>query len=93
MFGSSSFPYTLSWLSLYTPDTVGFIVGGVMIAIFIMVIILWPYMYGYSQLLSEERLVKQKKSILWDLVLMKDIQSELDKEIEEMMLSSLMKKE
>lgn len=46
------------------------------------------YIAGLSILLTEKRKIANKKKVLWDLILMKDIQTELEKEIEQATLKA-----
>lgn len=89
---TSGFLYNLEWLSLYIPGNMAIFIVVLLWAILLIVILWGPYVYWYWLIRADERAIREKKSILWDLVLMKDIQTELDAEIEEMMLASLMKK-
>lgn len=89
---TASFLYHLEWLALYVPGNMA-IFTVLLLSVILLAGILWgPYLYGYALIRADEKAIREKKSILWDLVLMKDIQTELDAEIEEMMLASLMKK-
>ncbi len=89
----SGFIYQLKWLSLYSPGELAFVGVIIVVVILVTMILAGPYVYEYARVRWEERAILQKKEILGNLVLMKDIQSELDKEIEDLMLTSLMKKE
>ncbi len=48
------------------------------------------FLYGYGFFLIKEDASKlaERKKTLWDLILMKDIQTELEKEIEQAMLKA-----
>jgi hypothetical protein len=63
----------------------GLIIGVVCI---ILVRFIFLYSYGYKIVLREAYELKKKKETLSDLILMKDIQTELEKEIEQAMLKA-----
>jgi hypothetical protein len=50
--------------------------------------LLFLYGYGYKLVAIDMRDLKKKKETLSDLILMKDIQTELEKEIEKAMLKA-----
>jgi hypothetical protein len=71
-------------LLLYTPDIIHTIVA-LVLWIILSVVLYFVYMYsiGYVLIWKEKRAIENKKNILSDLILMKDIQSEMEKEIEQ----------
>jgi hypothetical protein len=85
----SQFPYILDNITLYTPTIIG-IVLWLIFSILSIVIMRYVFLYSYagSVLVHEQRKIESKKKVLGDLILMKDIQSELEAEIEKWMLKS-----
>lgn len=85
----SRFPYIFENTWLYVPSIGGIILG---IIILTLLAIFYRYMLLYVQwfkmLTKERKTIEGKKRILWDLILMKDIQTELEAEIEQSMLKS-----
>ena len=85
----SRFPYIFDNLWLYFPSTMAIILWIIFLSFFA---ILCRYMLLYVQwfkmLTKERKTIEGKKRILWDLILMKDIQTELEAEIEQSMLKS-----
>ncbi len=83
------FTYTYTNLDLYAPNIIAGIVG---IVAFIGILFVLRYIFlisiGAYMLFSEKKSLKKKKRILQDLILMKDIQTELEKEIEQATLKS-----
>lgn len=83
------FPYIWENLIQYAPDIVGMILG-----LFLLCALFWGsyYFFLYSRwyfiLRKEQKQLAKKKWVLSDLILMKDIQTELEKEIEQAMLKS-----
>lgn len=86
---SNLFPYILENLQLYSPDIIGIVVGMV-ISVICIICIYYIFLYGKVVILlrEEKEKIEKKKHILWDLILMKDIQTELETEIEKAMLKS-----
>lgn len=83
------FPYVLDNLKEYAPSMIEWIFG----AIFVTGLLFWIrliflYSYGFFQVRKDEGELKKKKETLSDLILMKDIQTELEKEIEQAMLKA-----
>ncbi len=85
----ASFSYNLGNLSLYTPSLltvlVGFLVG---VGIFVLLRMTFLYGYGFFLIRKDASDLAKKKHTLSDLILMKDIQTELEKEIEQAMLKA-----
>jgi hypothetical protein len=86
---TEKFPYLLENLSLYDPGMVEMIIGCIF-AVAAILLARWVFLYSYgwkvvSQDASE---LRKKKATLSDLILMKDIQTELEKEIEQAMLKA-----
>jgi predicted tellurium resistance membrane protein TerC len=82
------FPYILENLA-HTPGIVEMIVGMIFAVAFLLT--MWMvFYYGYGSILvwHDQREIRQKKETLTDLILMKDIQTELEKEIEQAMLKA-----
>lgn len=86
---SNLFPYILENLSLYNPEPIGMIVGivlGVVFSLGVYYVLL--YMKVLILVQQEQKAIEKKKHILGNLILMKDIQTELEAEIEKAMLKS-----
>lgn len=85
----SRFPYIIENLSLYIPDIIGILIGTILFLIFA-ICIRYIFLYGEAIkiLWIEKKQFEKKKHILSDLILMKDIQTELESEIEKAMLKS-----
>lgn len=83
------FPYILDNLDIYSPGIIEAILWCI-IALVIILTFRWIFLYTYGlKLVSEEASeLKKKKETLTDLILMKDIQTELEKEIEQAMLKA-----
>jgi hypothetical protein len=81
---STQFLYTITNLALYTPETMDIIlwIGSSMIFIVLMRY-LFLYQIGFATLYREAKTIAAKRHILEDLILMKDIQWEMEKEIEQ----------
>jgi hypothetical protein len=83
------FLYTLDNLFLYTPDIIHIIIGVVLSVIFLAALtFIYLYSVGYTVLWREKRALANKKNTLSDLILMKDIQTEMEKEIEQATLKA-----
>ncbi len=83
------FLYIIENLSLYSPDIIESIVA--LIFGFIFLASLWAlytYSVWYVLIWKEQRALANKKNVLGDLILMKDIQSEMEKEIEQATLKA-----
>lgn len=89
MNSSNLFPYILDNLNIYSPDIVGIIIG-VIFCLVLMISAYYALLYGKVAVLlwEEKKKIEKKKHVLWDLILMKDIQTELENEIEKAMLKS-----
>lgn len=85
---TSQFTYILENLD-YTPSLVIAIVSLFIacVSIFLMRYI-FLYSYGFLIVRSDAAIIEKKKRTLSDLILMKDIQTELEKEIEKAMLKA-----
>jgi hypothetical protein len=83
------FPYVLDNLDLYSPGIVEIIIGCVL-AVGCVVLFRWIFLYSYGWKIvrHDASELKRKKETLSDLILMKDIQTELEKEIEQAMLKA-----
>lgn len=82
------FIYNLSNVTLFQPSlTIGIV--GVILTILVAILVYFVYLYGYGAVIiyEEERLHEHKKSVLQELIVMKDIQTEIEKEIERAMLN------
>ncbi|MBP9779845.1 hypothetical protein KBD33_04470 [Candidatus Gracilibacteria bacterium] len=86
---SVQFLYIIENLYLYSPDIVHVIIA-IVIGIILPIVLRYTYLYsiGYAILWREKRMLQNKKNILSDLILMKDIQSEMEKEIEQATLKA-----
>lgn len=84
-----SFPYILENLSLYNPSIVGIIVWIILgIGFFIFIRMGFLYGYGFFLMREDAAALAGRKKTLGDLILMKDIQTELEKEIEQAILKA-----
>lgn len=84
----TQFPYILENLIVH-PGIIFSLIGclvGIMVCIAIRYSIL--YTIGALLIRTEQKNLEKKKHILSDLILMKDIQSEMEKEIEQAMLKA-----
>ncbi len=85
----SRFPYILDNIDLATPWLLEIIGGSILgLLLFVMCRYALLYIYGLNIFLAEKHKFESKKQLLWDLILMKDIQTELESEIEKAMLKS-----
>ncbi len=85
----SRFPYILDNIDITTPWFLEIGVGSILaLLLFVVCRYAFLYMYGLTLFLEEKHKFENKKHILWDLILMKDIQTELESEIEKAMLKS-----
>jgi hypothetical protein len=86
---SVQFLYIIQNLYLYTPDIIH-TVTAIVLGIAFPLILHFVYLFsiGYTILWREKRTLQNKKNILSDLILMKDIQSEMEKEIEQATLKA-----
>ncbi len=83
------FLYTLENILLYTPDWISVMAGTIIgiLALFLLRIS-FLYVHGFFLVHADAVALKKKKNTLGDLILMKDIQTELEKEIEQAMLKA-----
>ncbi|MBP6981714.1 hypothetical protein KBB25_02985 [Candidatus Gracilibacteria bacterium] len=83
------FTYILENLLLYHPTWITVSLG-IIIGVTILVILRMIFLYCTGLFLLHEDAIalKKKKNTLGDLILMKDIQTELEKEIEQAMLKA-----
>lgn len=86
---STEFLYTVGNLYLYHMGSVGLAVTIILASIFVVAIFYFISVFTYGDLLlrKEAQLLEHKKSVLQELILMKDIQTEIEKEIEKAMLN------
>ncbi len=86
---STEFLYTVGNLYLYHMGSVGLAVAIILASIFVVAILYFISVFTYGDLLlrKEAQLLEHKKSVLQELILMKDIQTEIEKEIEKAMLN------
>jgi hypothetical protein len=83
------FLYIIENLYLYNPDIIYSVIAIILWVIFLVVLrYLYLYGIGYIVLWKEKKALQNKKDILSDLILMKDIQSEMEKEIEQATLKA-----
>ncbi|MDP2103412.1 MAG: hypothetical protein Q8K26_00640 [Candidatus Gracilibacteria bacterium] len=96
-FSGYTFNYDPSNLGVfsYTFSLDNLILPAIVIAISIvycMIYVLMPYLYGYVILSEQEKAKNEKRQVIKDLVLMNEIQTELEKEIEQSLLNVAMTK-
>ncbi len=86
---STEFLYTISNLYLYHVGSVGVAIAIIIVCILFVVVCHFAFVFTYGDLLlrKEAQLLEHKKSVLQELILMKDIQTEIEKEIEKAMLN------
>lgn len=85
----TTFPYILDNLNLYSPSMLTILLWIIIgISLFIMIRMLFLYGYGFFLIREDASKLDERKKTLWDLILMKDIQTELEKEIEQAMLKA-----
>jgi hypothetical protein len=86
---TEKFPYILSNIYLHSPGVVEIAIGTIFaIACIMFIRFLFLYSYGARMVIQDAADLKRKKETLTDLILMKDIQTELEKEIEQAMLKA-----
>jgi uncharacterized protein (DUF2062 family) len=85
---STEFVYNIAYVTLFQPNTIMAIIGVVMVSI-IGVILQYIFLYALGAFIMrrERKTLEHKKKVLQELILMKDIQTEIEKEIEKSMLS------
>lgn len=86
---TTQFPYKLENLDLYVPWITDIVIATV---VFIVCLVAAYYVLLYSAwfflVLEESNTIRAKKKTLSDLILMKDIQSEMEKELEQASLKA-----
>jgi hypothetical protein len=90
---SNQFLYNYAYLELYTPtllDTGIAIVAGLVILFALRMFLLM--LYGFFAVRKDTRAIASKKNVLADLILMKDIQTEMEREIEQASLKATFQK-
>ncbi len=86
---NDKFTYIIENLSLASPTLVEMLLGVIIMSIFMVLIrYIFLYGYGYKLVYKDMKDLRKKKETLSDLILMKDIQTELEKEIEQAMLKT-----
>lgn len=83
------FPYILDNLMLHSP----WLLEGILWCVFAIICVIvfrwiFLYSYGWKVVRHDAQELRKKKETLTDLILMKDIQTELEKEIEQAMLKA-----
>ncbi len=86
---NEKFSYILENLSLTSISTIETIIG-IIVASMLVIGMRWVFLYSYGwKLVSQDAYdLRKKRETLWNLILMKDIQTELEKEIEQAMLKA-----
>lgn len=81
---TTQFLYNMWNTQIYNPDLIHVAIVCV-VGIILLIITRYILLYhiGLSIILVEAHAISSKKKILWDLILMKDIQSEMEKELEQ----------
>jgi hypothetical protein len=86
---TTQFIYNMGNITLYKPDMVhvaiALIVGAVLLVLLRYVLM---YHAGFFIVWHESRVIASKKHILGDLILMKDIQTEMEKDLEQASLKA-----
>jgi hypothetical protein len=86
---NDKFTYIIENLALYSPSIVEILIW-LLLSIVCIVAARYVFLYGYGYrvVLHDASELRHKKETLSDLILMKDIQTELEKEIEQAMLKA-----
>jgi phosphotransferase system glucose/maltose/N-acetylglucosamine-specific IIC component len=86
---STQFLYFLENLDIYSP-TLPHVITAVLIGILFMIVFrfFFEYLAGFFMLRDDRKNIENKKNTLSDLILMKDIQTELEQEIEQATLKA-----
>jgi uncharacterized membrane protein YciS (DUF1049 family) len=86
---NEKFSYILANIEFHTPGIVEMAIGTIF-AIASVIFLRYAFLYAYGAVVvtQDARELRQKKETLTDLILMKDIQTELEKEIEQAMLKA-----
>lgn len=86
---TTQFLYDNANIALYTPTIMQAIIALIVAGILLIALrFLFLYHHGFFLVWKEKRAIESKKSVLSDLILMKDIQSEMEKEIEQASLKA-----
>ncbi len=86
---TTQFLYNISNTALYTPELSHTMIAIVVSAVFLFVLrYVFLYHIGFFVVWHEKRTLEAKKNVLTDLILMKDIQSEMEKDIEKASLKA-----
>lgn len=81
---TTQFLYNIANMALYRPSIVDIVIWIIVSIVFIIVArYVFLYHIGWFTVWREARSIAAKKQVLGDLILMKDIQSEMEKEIEQ----------
>ena len=90
---TTQFLYNYINLSLYTPSLIDTLVALVLAFVFIFSL-RWVLLslFGFFLVRHDLRLIASKKNVLADLILMKDIQTEMEREIEQASLKATFQK-
>ncbi len=90
---TTQFLYNYINLSLYTPSLTDTLIA--LIAAFVLIFVLrWALLslFGFFLVRYDLKLIASKKNVLADLILMKDIQTEMEREIEQASLKATFQK-
>ncbi len=86
---TTQFIYDMSNITLYQPEITHVaivLVGGAVLLLILRYIL--HYIAGFSIVWHERRVIASKKHILGDLILMKDIKTEMEKDLEQASLKA-----
>lgn len=90
---TNQFLYDYTNLTLYTPSILGVAVAFVVWLIFLFSLrFLLLMFYGFLAVRKDTKAIASKKNVLSDLILMKDIQTEMEREIEQASLKATFQK-
>jgi hypothetical protein len=86
---STEFIYSISNLYLFHAGNIAVAVAIIAAGILLVAVCYFVFVFIYGDLIlrREAKLLEHKKSVLQELILMKDIQTEIEKEIEKAMLN------
>ena len=90
---TTQFLYNYINLSLYTPSLTDTLIA--LVGAFVLIFLLrWVLLslFGFLLVRHDLRLIASKKNVLADLILMKDIQTEMEREIEQASLKATFQK-
>lgn len=79
----TAFHYSFSLENMIVP-----IIIAIIIAAYIIAYLVAPYLYGYVMAIRSARDKQDKRRVIQDLILMKEIQGELEREMEQALLSA-----